>query len=121
MPTYEYKCSNCGFDYEVIQSIKAESLKKCPKCGKDTLKKIISGGVGVIFKGSGFYQTDYVDKKSKLTSKKSETRSVSDSASKPETKADTKAETKSETKTETKAETKTESKPKEDKKKSINK
>lgn len=82
MPTYEYKCSNCGYDYEVFQSIKAEPLKKCPNCGKNKLKKIISGGVGVIFKGSGFYQTDYVNKKSKLAAKKSETPTVSDSPAK---------------------------------------
>ena len=59
MPTYEYICNNCKFEFEKYQSINAEPLKKCPKCHKNTLKKVISGGVGIIFKGSGFYETDY--------------------------------------------------------------
>ncbi|MFA5405710.1 MAG: zinc ribbon domain-containing protein [Ignavibacteria bacterium] len=64
MPTYEYKCDNCNHEFEVMQSIKDEPLKKCPNCGKSKLKKLISGGAGVIFKGSGFYQTDYKNKHS---------------------------------------------------------
>ena len=65
MPTYDYKCSNCGDTFEILQSIKAEPLKICSKCGKETLQKQISGGVGLIFKGSGFYLTDYKNKQSK--------------------------------------------------------
>lgn len=65
MPTYDYKCSNCGDTFEILQSIKAEPLKKCSKCGKDTLKKQITGGAGLIFKGSGFYITDYKNKQAK--------------------------------------------------------
>lgn len=77
MPTYDYKCENCGNEIEVFQSIKDAPLTKCEKCGKDTLKKMISGGAGLIFKGTGFYLTDYKDKKtsnsSTSSSKKAET------------------------------------------------
>ena len=62
MPTYEYRCDNCGNEFEEIQSIKADALTHCPKCDKDTLKRIISGGNALIFKGSGFYLTDYKNK-----------------------------------------------------------
>lgn len=67
MPTYDYRCENCGNEIEVFQSIKDAPLTKCPKCGKDTLKKMISGGAGLIFKGTGFYLTDYKDKKTSNT------------------------------------------------------
>ncbi|MEE9370965.1 MAG: zinc ribbon domain-containing protein [Sedimentisphaerales bacterium] len=59
MPTYEYLCENCGYEFEQFQSITAKSLRKCPNCGKKELKRLIGMGSGVIFKGSGFYQTDY--------------------------------------------------------------
>jgi len=65
MPTYEYKCNNCGYTFDILQSIKAEPLKTCSKCGKETLQKLISGGTGLIFKGSGFYLTDYKNKQTK--------------------------------------------------------
>jgi putative FmdB family regulatory protein len=64
MPTYEYKCDSCHHTFEVFQSIKAEPLTKCPNCGKSKLKKLISSGAGLIFKGSGFYLTDYKNKHS---------------------------------------------------------
>lgn len=66
MPTYDYKCGSCNHTFEVMQSIKDEPLTKCPNCGKNKLKKLISGGTGFILKGSGFYSTDY---KNKHTSK----------------------------------------------------
>lgn len=59
MPTYEYLCENCGYKFEQFQSITAKSLRKCPNCGKKELKRLIGTGAGVIFKGPGFYQTDY--------------------------------------------------------------
>ena len=59
MPTYEYRCSACDHTFELFQSIKAPSVRKCPQCGKLKVKRIIGIGAGVIFKGSGFYQTDY--------------------------------------------------------------
>ena len=59
MPTYDYACSACGHRFEEFQSITADALKKCPACKKAKLERLIGGGAGVIFKGSGFYQTDY--------------------------------------------------------------
>jgi len=59
MPTYEYRCDLCGHAFEQFQSITASPLKKCPSCGKLKLKRLIGSGVGLIFKGSGFYETDY--------------------------------------------------------------
>ncbi len=59
MPTYDYECSACGHKFEEYQSIKAKPLRKCPACAKNTVKRLIGTGAGIIFKGSGFYQTDY--------------------------------------------------------------
>jgi putative FmdB family regulatory protein len=59
MPTYEYECDACGHEMEVFHSITAKPLRKCPKCGKPKLRRLIGTGAGVIFKGSGFYETDY--------------------------------------------------------------
>jgi len=59
MPTYDYACQACGHEFEAFQSITAKSLRKCPECGKLRLKRLIGMGAGVIFKGSGFYETDY--------------------------------------------------------------
>jgi putative FmdB family regulatory protein len=59
MPTYEYICGNCGYEFEQFQSITAKPLRKCPECRKANLKRLIGCGSGVIFKGSGFYETDY--------------------------------------------------------------
>ena len=59
MPTYDYQCRACGHEFEKFQSITAEQLRKCPLCGKRKLKRLIGTGAGIIFKGSGFYQTDY--------------------------------------------------------------
>ena len=59
MPTYEYACEKCGHHFEEFQSITAKPLKKCPACGTSKLQRLIGAGAGVIFKGSGFYQTDY--------------------------------------------------------------
>jgi putative FmdB family regulatory protein len=59
MPTYQYKCEACGFEFEKFQSIKAPAVKKCPQCGKSQVKRLIGMGSGVIFKGGGFYTTDY--------------------------------------------------------------
>jgi putative FmdB family regulatory protein len=63
MPTYEYACSKCGHHFEKFQSMRDEPLKKCPKCSKSALKRLVGGGAGLIFKGSGFYITDYKNKK----------------------------------------------------------
>ena len=59
MPTYEYICDNCQHQFEQFQSIKAKPIRKCPECGKLSVQRLIGAGAGIIFKGSGFYQTDY--------------------------------------------------------------
>lgn len=59
MPTYEYVCDACEHEFEEFQSITAKPLRKCPECGKARLKRLIGTGAGIIFKGSGFYETDY--------------------------------------------------------------
>ena len=70
MPTYEYSCDNCGHNFEQLQSITAKALRKCPKCGKPALKRLVGTGAGVIFKGSGFYATDYRSDSYKQAAKK---------------------------------------------------
>jgi len=59
MPTYDYRCDACGHEMAVFQGIKEDRLKKCPECGDDKLRRLIGAGAGIIFKGSGFYETDY--------------------------------------------------------------
>jgi putative FmdB family regulatory protein len=59
MPTYDYVCDACGHRFDAYQSIIAEVLKKCPACGKRSLQRLIGTGGGIIFKGSGFHETDY--------------------------------------------------------------
>ncbi len=58
MPTYDYECNACGHRFDAFQSMSDDLLKKCPACGKLKLKRLIGGGLGIIFKGSGFYVTD---------------------------------------------------------------
>ena len=59
MPTYDYECSACGYKFEKFQAMSDKPVRKCPKCGKLKVEKLIGSGSGVIFKGSGFYETDY--------------------------------------------------------------
>jgi putative FmdB family regulatory protein len=59
MPTYDYKCQACGHEFEKFQSITSPVVRKCPRCGKIKVRRLIGTGAGIIFKGSGFYQTDY--------------------------------------------------------------
>lgn len=65
MPTYQYECSACGYQFEAFQSMTETRLKQCPQCAKNTLDRLIGTGSGIIFKGSGFYETDYKRKESK--------------------------------------------------------
>lgn len=69
MPTYEYKCLECGIKFERFQSITEEPIKSCPECGGE-VKRLISPGGGFIFKGSGFYITDYRSQSYKEAEKK---------------------------------------------------
>jgi putative FmdB family regulatory protein len=117
MPTYEYKCDACGHAFERFQSITADAIKRCPECGKAKVRRLISTGAGLIFKGSGFYITDYRDKsytdKAKAetggdkpateskSDNKSETKATSESASAPKPESEpTKTEPKSKKKKE---------------------
>ena len=84
MPTYEYECQKCGHHFEKFQSISAEPVKTCPKChGK--VKRLIGIGSGIIFKGSGFYETDYKHQHASVepSSPESKPAESSESASKP--------------------------------------
>lgn len=97
MPTYEYACKACKHTFEEFQSIKASPLKKCPECGKSALERLIGTGAALIFKGSGFYQTDYRSeayKKSAEADTKTDSKSETKPDSKPEPKSDSKAEPK---------------------------
>lgn len=72
MPTYEYECESCSYKFEFFQGIKAPLLEKCPKCKKLKLRRLVGMGAGIIFKGSGFYTTDYKKKESEKLATKSQ-------------------------------------------------
>lgn len=59
MPTYDYRCTECEHTFELFHSMKDKPKRKCPACGKNALERLIGTGAGVLFKGSGFYETDY--------------------------------------------------------------
>jgi len=59
MPTYDYRCDACGHKFEELQSFSAAPLKTCPKCGADQLRRLFGTGAAILFKGGGFYETDY--------------------------------------------------------------
>ncbi len=80
MPTYEYACSNCESNHEIVQSMSDPTLTTCPSCGQETLRKQF-GNVGVVFKGSGFYRNDSRDKKTNTGSSTSSSSSTTSSTS----------------------------------------
>jgi putative FmdB family regulatory protein len=96
MPTYDYECDACGHSFELFQSISEPVKKKCPECGKPKLRRLFGTGAAVMFKGSGFYQTDYrsdsykkaAEKDKPASDSKSDKKSESTSESKSEAKAD---------------------------------
>jgi putative FmdB family regulatory protein len=98
MPTYDYECDACGHSFELFQSISEPVKKKCPECGKSKLRRLFGTGAAVMFKGSGFYQTDYRSESYKKAAEmykpasdsKGDKKSESTSASKPDTKGDSK-------------------------------
>ena len=59
MPTYDYQCQSCGYEWELFQSMNDSPVKSCPKCKKRKAKRLMGLGAGLIFKGTGFYETDY--------------------------------------------------------------
>jgi putative FmdB family regulatory protein len=99
MPTYDYECDVCGHSFELFQSISEEPKKNCPECGKPKLRRLFGTGAAVMFKGSGFYQTDYRSDSYKKAAEKEKPSSESKSESKTDAKSDSKAETKAESKT----------------------
>src|SRR4249919_3889239 len=109
MPTYDYSCDACNHEFEVFESITAEPQKKCPKCKKNKLRRLFGAGGGLIFKGSGFYQTDYRPESYKKAAEADKPKSESSDSSKDTT--STKTETKSSPKSESKTESKSDSKP----------
>ena len=86
MPTYDYVCRACGHEFEKFQSMKDEPIKSCPKCKKRQAKRCIGSGAGLIFKGSGFYETDYKQAGRKKTDSP-DSQPGSDSSSKPDSKS----------------------------------
>jgi putative FmdB family regulatory protein len=70
LPTYDYECSACGHAFEKFQSMSARVLRKCPECGERKLERLIGPGAGFIFKGDGFYATDYRSDSYKSAEKK---------------------------------------------------
>lgn len=81
MPTYEYLCRGCGHEFELFQSMTDPVKRKCPKCGKPKLERLIGTGAGVIFKGGGFYETDYRSESYKKAAE-AETKAKTDGATK---------------------------------------
>ncbi len=81
MPTYEYKCECCDYVFEKFQKMTDDPVKKCPECGCE-VRRIIHGGTGVIFKGSGWYVTDYGKGSSSITPSESKTKVVDSSGEK---------------------------------------
>lgn len=102
MPTYDYSCDACEHTFEIFESITAQPQTKCPKCKKRKLRRLFGAGAGLVFKGSGFYQTDYrsesykkaasADKPASESSASSSSSSSGDSGKKAETKPAAKSE-----------------------------
>lgn len=92
MPTYEYRCKTCEHAWEEFQSIKSTPSRKCPECGKLKAERIISAGGGILFKGSGFYETDY---RSESYKKGAKAEKKAQEGSKSEGKSDSKSDSKS--------------------------
>jgi putative FmdB family regulatory protein len=102
MPTYDYQCGACGHEWELFQSMNDSPVKSCPKCKKRKAKRLLGLGAGLIFKGTGFYETDY----KKMTGGEAKEKSSGDSSS---------SDSGSSDKSSPKKETKKESKPKKEK------
>ena len=109
MPTYDYECDACGHTWELFQRISEDPVKACPECKKKKARRLFGTGAAIMFKGSGFYETDYRSdsyKKGADKDKKSKSDSSSDS------KSDTKSESKSSSKSDSKPKSESKTKPK---------
>ena len=94
MPTYDYQCEACGYELEIFHSMSAAPKRKCPDCGKLKLKRLIGTGAGVIFKGSGFYETDYRSNSYQEGAKAEKQAKESKAETKPDKKTEKKADAK---------------------------
>ena len=105
MPTYEYQCKACGHRFDELQSFSEAPLKKCPACKKKKLERLIGAGAAIIFKGAGFYQTDYRSESYKSAAKAEEAKPTTEKTGADATKttSDTKDTTSSKAKTDTKS------------------
>jgi putative FmdB family regulatory protein len=105
MPTYDYHCDACGHDFELFQSINDPVKRTCPECKKAKLRRLFGTGAAVVFKGSGFYQTDYRSDSYKKAAEKEKPATDKSTSDKPadgktgESKSDTKSESKPKAKT----------------------
>ena len=93
MPTYDYECDACGHTFELFQSISEPVKRKCPECGKSKLRRLFGTGAAVVFKGSGFYITDYAKKDSVKEKSKEQVKSNGKSGSSSEKKSEKKSDT----------------------------
>ena len=82
MPTYDYICNDCEKIYEYFQSMSDAPIRECPECKKNSLRRVISGGTGLIFKGSGYYLTDYKNKKTQSSENKKSNKKKKDNKTK---------------------------------------
>ncbi len=98
MPTYDYECNACGHTFEKFQSITASAVRKCPECSKLKVRRLIGTGAGIIFKGSGFYQTDYRSDSYRKAAEKDKSAATSSTSSSTDSKT-TKNKTESKAKT----------------------
>ncbi|HEX2473767.1 MAG TPA: zinc ribbon domain-containing protein [Lacipirellulaceae bacterium] len=98
MPTYDYECDACGHSFELFQSISEPVKKKCPECGKSKLRRLFGTGAAVVFKGSGFYQTDYRSDSYRKAAEKDKPASDSKSDKKTDSPSDSKSEAKADSK-----------------------
>lgn len=110
MPTYDYECDACGHKFELFQSISDAVKKKCPECGKPKLRRLFGTGAAVVFKGSGFYQTDYRSDSYKKAAEKDKPASESKSDGKTESKSETKSSSEKKSSSSSKSEKKKSSK-----------
>jgi putative FmdB family regulatory protein len=94
MPTYDYECDACGHTFELFQGINDPVQKKCPACGKLKLRRLFGTGAAVVFKGSGFYQTDYRSESYKKGAEKEQPATESKSDGKGASKSDAKTDSK---------------------------
>jgi putative FmdB family regulatory protein len=97
MPTYDYVCDACEHQFEAFQSIKEDAMQKCPECGRKKLRRLIGPGAAIVFKGSGFYKTDYRSesyKKAAAAEKNAGNGAKSDGKSDGKPKSDTKVKEK---------------------------